>query len=183
MALKAGSKYLNTNVPVAGTPVTTVATTSIPMPNADGAAEVLSASTGPITIASGGATTDTWRAFILPANCIVVDLALDVVTGNGAAGSVQFGVLGQNAASVDGGVALTLDAIAANSAFTQAQVTTAAGCFRRTTAIPKVTTDAVTRNASVGVPVPYDRVIGFTTPAALVTTSATIDATLFYTAA
>lgn len=182
MALAGGSKYCNTNVPVVGSPVTNVCNTAIPQPTAECANEVLAASTGPVTLAlSGAANTNTYRCFILPANHVVVDFTLEVST-TAAAGALTFGVLGQACAASDGGTALTIDAIAANSTFTQSLVVSGAGVFRRTTILPAVTTNGVTKNASVAVPVPYDRVIGALTGTAITTNDAVINATMYYAA-
>ena len=101
MALVTGSKYINANVPVTGSPVTAVATTSIPMPSGSEANEVLAASTGPLTLLlAGAATSNTYRAFILPANHVIVDFTMEVST-TAAAGAVTWGVLGQACAASD----------------------------------------------------------------------------------
>jgi hypothetical protein len=185
MALVAGSKYLNTTVPVAGTPVITVAQTGVPMPVSNEANQVMVAKSGIITVLlSGAATSNTYRTFVLPANHIVVDLAVDVVTGTGGAGAATFGVLGQACASVDGGTALTIDAAAANSAFTGA-ISLIVGAGLRIRSIlspPQVLTNGVTKNASVGVAVSYDRVIGFTTTTAVTTADAVIEVLMYYVA-
>lgn len=182
MALLGGSKYLNTAVPVAGAPVTAVATTAVPMPSADAAGEIVAASTEVTLLLSGAATTNTYRCFVLPANCVVVDMSIEVIAAS-TAGAVTFGVLGQNCAAVDGGTALTLDAIAANSSFTQSMVSQGSTLLRRTTNLPAVTTSSVTKNASVAVPVPYDRVIGLNTNVAVTVNDAVIKATMLYAAA
>ena len=181
MALNGGSTYLNTNVPVAGSPVTGVATTSVPQPTSTSANHVVAANTLMTLPLTGAATTNTLRAVVLPANHVVVDWFADIVT-TAVAGAFTLGVLGQNCADVDGGVALTLDALVANSTFSQSVTVQAGARTRGTIALPAVTTNAVTKNASVAVPVPYDRVIGLLTGTAITTNDAVISLTILMAA-
>lgn len=180
MALKGGSKYLNTNVPVAGTPVTTVATTGVPIPGSNSANQVLAVNCGPITVTTASsANTDTWRVGILPANHVVVDSTLEIGTGNGSTGKVQLVLLNQATAITDGASAGTIDTPITNSIFSAAQVTTAAGRFARIGLIPAVTTSATTKAASAGVPVPYDRVIGLQTETAIASADAVVTPVIY----
>lgn len=182
MALRTGSKYINSNVPVTGSPVTGVATTSSPVPTSPSAGQVMTASTGPLTLLlASAATSDTYRAFILPANHVITDWTVEVAT-TAAAGAFTIGVLGQACAASDGGTALTIDAIAANSTFSQSVTVQSAGLVRRTLIIPAVTTNAVTKNASVAIPVSYDRVIGIVTGTAITTNDAVVNITFNYAA-
>jgi pantothenate kinase type III len=181
MALKGGSKYVGTAVPVTGSPVTAVAATSVPQPTCSQAGNLMAATARLTLTLAGAANTDTYRCFILPAGHIVVDIYTDMLTA--ATGAVTFGVLGQACAAVDGGTALTLDAIAANSSFTQAINIATASTVRRILSIPAVTTNAVTKNASVGIAVPYDRVIGLNCSTVVGANDCVLDATLIYTAA
>lgn len=176
MALNGGSKYLNTTVPLAGTPVTTVAVTGVPIPTsatANQPIQVQSLVTLPLV---GAATTNTIRAFILPAYHIITDVMVDVVT-TAAAGAFTMGVLGQACPLIEGST-LTLDDLVANSTFTQSVTVQSAAKTRGTAAIPVVTTTAITKNASVGIPVAYDRVIGLLTGTAITTNLAVVNITL-----
>lgn len=183
MALKGGSKYLNTAVPVAGTPVTTVATTGLPIPGSSGANEVLAVNCGPITVTTASsANTDVWRVAILPANHVVVDATLEIGTGNGSTGKVQLVLLNQATVITDGASAGTIDTPITNSIFSAAQVTTAAGSFRRIGTIPAVETTVTTKAASAGVPVSYDRVIGLQTETAIATANAVVTPVIYIAA-
>jgi hypothetical protein len=180
MALNGGSKYLNTTVPSAGTLIPTVASTGIPMPTSDSANEVMAVQSLVTLPLVGAATDNTIRAFVLPANHIVVDVVVDVVT-TAAAGAFTMGVLGQACPLLEGS-ALTLDALVANSTFTQSITVQSAAKTRGTVAIPVISTTSITKNASVGLPVGYDRVIGLLTGTAITTNLAVVNITLYIAA-